>query len=46
MHWLGWGVLVRAFIEGGWLAFGGGMTPVASDYVAPRTVKYAAQLGS
>lgn len=45
MHWLGWVVLVLAFIEGGWLAFDGGRALVVGDYVTPRSGQYAGQLG-
>lgn len=45
MHWLGWIVLLLAFIEGGWLAFDGGRALVVGDYVTPSSGKYAGQLG-
>ena len=45
MHWLGWVVLVLAFIEGGWLAFDGGHALVVGDYVTPQSGQYAGQLG-
>lgn len=45
MHWLGWIVLVLAFIEGGWLAFDGGWALIVGDYVTPRSGPYAGQLG-
>lgn len=44
-HWLGWVVLVLAFIEGGWLAFDGGRALVVGDYVTPTSGEYAGQLG-
>jgi hypothetical protein len=45
MHWLGWVVLLLAFIEGGWLAFDGGRALVVGDYVTPSSGKFAGQLG-
>lgn len=45
MHWLGWVVLVLAFIEGGWLAFDGARALLVGDYVTPRSGRYAGQLG-
>lgn len=45
MHWLGWIVLLLAFIEGGWLAFDGARALVVGDYVTPRSGPYAGQLG-
>jgi len=44
-HWLGWIVLLLAFIEGGWLAFDGGRALVVGDYVTPKTGRFAGQLG-
>lgn len=45
MHWLGWIVLLLAFVEGGWLAFDGARALVVGDYVTPRSGPYAGQLG-
>lgn len=45
MHWLGWIVLVLAFVEGGWLAFDGGRALIVGDYVTPSSGPYAGQLG-
>ncbi len=45
MHWLGWIVVLLAFVEGGWLAFDGGHALLKGDYVTPRTGRYAGQLG-
>lgn len=45
MHWLGWVVVLLAFIEGGWLAFDGGHALVFGYYVTPRTGRFAGQLG-
>ncbi|MCA9069343.1 MAG: hypothetical protein KDA84_10490 [Planctomycetaceae bacterium] len=45
MHWLGWVVLLLAFVEGGWLAFDGGRALVVGDYVTPSSGPYAGQLG-
>lgn len=45
LHWLGWVVVVLAFIEGGWLAFDGGRALIVGDYVTPRSGQHAGQLG-
>ena len=45
MHWLGWIVLLLAFVEGGWMAFDGGRALVVGDYVTPKSGQYAGQLG-
>lgn len=45
MHWLGWMIVVLAFVEGGWLAFDGAHALVNGDYVTPRSGPYAGQLG-
>ena len=45
MHWLGWVVLVLAFVEGSWLAFDGGRALLVGDYVTPKSGQYAGQLG-
>ncbi len=45
MHWLGWVVVLFAFLEGGWLAFDGGHALVTGDYVTPNSGQYAGQLG-
>lgn len=45
MHWLGWLVLVLAFLEGGWLAFDGGRALLVGDYVTPKSGTHAGQLG-
>ena len=45
MHWLGWVVLVLAFVEGSWLAFDGGHALLVGDYVTPKSGQYAGQLG-
>lgn len=45
MHWLGWIVVLLAFVEGGWLAFDGGHALVTGDYVTPSSGKYAGKLG-
>ncbi len=45
MHWLGWIVVLFAFIEGGWLAYDGGHALVTGEYVTPSSGEYAGQLG-
>jgi len=45
VHWLGWIVVLLAFVEGGWLAFDGGHALVKGDYVTPSSGTYAGQLG-
>ena len=45
MHWLGWIVVLFAFIEGGWLAYDGGHALVTGEYVTPTSGEYAGQLG-
>ncbi len=45
MHWLGWVVLVLAFVEGSWLAFDGGRALLVGDYVTPKSGRYVGQLG-
>lgn len=45
MHWLGWILVVLAFVEGGWLAFDGGHALVTGEYVTPKSGQYAGQLG-
>lgn len=45
MHWLGWVVVMLAFVEGGWLAFDGGKALMTGDYVTPSSAQYAGQLG-
>lgn len=44
-HWLGWIVLLLAFVEGGWLAFDGAHALLRGDYVTPRSGEHAGQLG-
>ena len=45
MHWLGWIVVLLAFVEGGWLAFDGGHALITGEYVTPKSGQYAGQLG-
>jgi hypothetical protein len=45
MHWIGWLILLLAFVEGGWLAFDGSRALVVGDYVTPQSGKFAGQLG-
>ena len=45
MHWVGWIVVVLAFVEGGWLAFDGGHALAKGEYVTPKSGEYAGQLG-
>lgn len=45
MHWLGWLILLLAFVEGGWLAFDGGHALVTGNYVTPQSGRFAGQLG-
>ena len=45
MRWLGWIVVLFAFIEGGWLAYDGGYVLVTGEYVTPHTGEFAGQLG-